>query len=697
MSGGMLHRPARHLWWAFENSFLSRVALTAILGVGAYLRLHDLDLDWFLIDQARDIRQATGIVRGSAFPLMGPEVQGGPSHTWGPLYFYLLAIPLALSPNPARAAAFLSLLNLASVYFTYRFSKRFFGHGIALVSAALFATHPLAVVSGRGLWNLSPLPLFTVCFLYCLFLLVIERRSVMIVPAMATLACMVQLHLSSAVGLAVFALALNIYRPPIRLRHLLLGTGACVVLLLPYAVAQVMGEFHDVQATLSLSRVFFAPLPVYDVWSAMRPAFLASADLSRWQQLTFSTSGVAAVGVVIQRIEGYVMLVGVGYLVVRVVGAWATRSASPRLAGASDAVLKGYGLLSLWIWTTLVLILFKRGLRSWYYLDLLYPAPFIAGAIVLCELLTYAALRLRLNKGPLVGVVALVGVLLVALADAESLRRLWKLTTSSGVMRLPNAVISGGGVDGSSSVELMPIRYKEGIVRALVSRARFEPEAFYRRVHGSAFDAVVEDGGFFFERLARGRPRPDADGQGAPHYAVLGPDLAHRFNPVSILTRVGPFTIVEYVPMIEYGSWRYAKEDAKDDGAHRLHGEGWIAVDMPTRSIPDVTAYGYPATAVWRQVPLLLHGELEVKRAPDHFRLVVALRQYEGAHRVEACLVNGSPAPMDGVFSHATVGARLTETVFDLSPALHEGRNTVTCRLSGSGRQFDLDVYELHE
>ena len=96
-------------------------------------------------------------------------------------------------------------------------------------------------------------------------------------------------------------------------------------------------------------------------------------------------------GAVIQRIEGYVMLVGAGYLVARVVGTGATRSTLPRPAGTSDAVLKGYGLLSLWIWTTLVLILFKRGLRSWYYLDLLYPAPFIAGAIVLCEFLTYAA------------------------------------------------------------------------------------------------------------------------------------------------------------------------------------------------------------------------------------------------------------------------------------------------------------------
>jgi hypothetical protein len=691
MSGGMRQRPARRL-----RRYWSGVALTAILGMGAYLRLHDLDLDWFLIDQARDMRKAMGIVRGLTLPLEGPEVQGGPAHTWGPLYFYLLAVPLTFSSSPVRAAAFLSLLNLAAVYCTYKFVARFMGQGVGLVSAALFATHPLAVVSGRGLWNLAPLPLFTVGFLYCLFLVVIERRSAMIVPAMAALACMVQLHLSSVAGLAVLALALSIYRPPIRFRHLLFGAGACAVLLLPYAVAQLTGQFQDVQATLSLVPGLFAPLPVQDVWTAIRPAFLASADLSRWQQLTFRESGVADVGAVIQRIEGYVMLVGTGYLVARVVGTGATRSTLPRPVGTSDAVLKGYGLLSLWIWTTLVLILFKRGLRSWYYLDLLYPAPFIAGAIVLWEFLTYAASRLRPWKGGLVGVVALVGVLLVALADADSLRRLWQLTTSSGVLLLPSAVISGGPVDGSSPIELMPIRYKEGIVQALVSRARFEPAAFYGRVHGSAFDAVMEDGGFFFEKLAGGeRPPTGTTGQGVPHYAVLGPDLGHRFKPASILARIGPFTIIEYVPMIEYGSWRYANEDGHDGSAHRLHGEGWTPVEIPTRHIPDVATYGYPPLAVWRQLPLLLRAELEVKRVPVRFRLVVTLRQHEGAHRVAACGVNGSWAPMDSVFSHATVGARLTETVFDLSGVLHEGRNTITCRLTGSGRQFDLDVYEL--
>ena len=65
---------------------------------------------------------------------------------------------------------------------------------------------------------------------------------------------------------------------------------------------------------------------------------------------------------------------------------------------------------------------------------------------------------------------------------------------------------------------------------------------------------------------------------------MLGPDLGHRFKPASILARIGPFTIIEYVPMIEYGSWRYANEDGQDGSAHRLHDEGWTPVEIPTRT-----------------------------------------------------------------------------------------------------------------
>ncbi|MGH7331706.1 MAG: ArnT family glycosyltransferase, partial [Candidatus Rokuibacteriota bacterium] len=338
--------------WSADR-FLTTLGLAAVLGVGAYLRLRDLDLDWFIVDQARDIRVAMGIVQGRAFPLVGPEVQGGPAHTWGPLYFYLLAVPLAFSTSPLAAATFLSLLNLAAVYLTYHFGARFFGRGVGLMSAALFATSPLAVMSGRGLWNLAPMPLFALALLYCLFLVVIDRRSVMIVPTMLILAGVVQLHFSGVAFLAVFVLALAVYRPSIRWGHLGLGTMGFVALLLPYLVTQAFDGWRDIRAMLTFSQGALGAARPHDIWPSVRPAFFASADLTQWLGQTFGGSRLGRIGWLLQRTEGYLLLVGAGYLIARALSA-GTRRPSP--SPADDSRLRGYGLLALWIWAPVALL-----------------------------------------------------------------------------------------------------------------------------------------------------------------------------------------------------------------------------------------------------------------------------------------------------------------------------------------------------
>jgi len=688
MFGRLVYRLQR---WS-DDRLLTNLGLAVVLGVGAYLRLRDLDLDWFIVDQARDLRTALDIVHGRAFPLAGPEVQGGPARTWGPLYFYLLAMPLAVSTNPLTAATFLSLLNLAAVYLTYRFGARFFGRGVGLVSAALFATAPLAVVSGRGLWNLAPMPLFAVSLVYCLFLVVVERRSVMIVPAMVILAGIVQLHFSGVAFLAVFALTLGVYRPAIRRRHLVLGAAGFALLLLPYLVAQALDGWRDARAMLTFSQSALSAVRTDDIWPSLQPAFFASADLTHWLDQTFGGSHLRRIGSLLQRAEGYLSLVGAGYLIIRALaGTW---RAFP--SAADESRRRGYGLLALWIWIPLALLLFKSGLRPWYYRDVLYPAPFMAGAIVLRDVLTYVGPMFGLSSRTLWRVVAIGGVALIAVADIGSLVYLRTLTEVSGAMPIPSATISGGPVESSGPLALMPMRYKERIVRSILERTQFTPQAFYRHVHGYPFDGVIEDGGFFFEALASKREGNAGTSAGsAPHYAVIGPGLARRVKAVSAMPRVGPFTIVEYRPLVDYRSWAYAP--ARNSGG--APEDGWVPVAIPTRGIPGRQTYPYPLPFAWPEAPVLLRGVVEANGIPSSFRLVVALRWWherEG-YRVDECRVNDAVTPVDGVFNSATLSGVTSETVFNVSGYLRQGRNLVTCRISGAGRRFDVDVYELQD
>jgi hypothetical protein len=93
----------------------------------------------------------------------------------------------------------------------------------------------------------------------------------------------------------------------------------------------------------------------------------------------------------------------------------------------------------------------------------------------------------------------------------------------------------------------------------------------------------------------------------------------------------------------------------------------------------------------------LLRGVVEVNRTPSTFRLVVAVRwsNESAGHRVDECRVNDALAPIEGAFDSATLSGVTLETVFNLTGYLQQGRNVVTCRISGGGHLFDVDVYEL--
>lgn len=206
------------------------------------------------------------------------EIAGGPAHTWGPAYFYLIALPFAVSRDPTLAVAFLSATTVAAIVATYRLGLVFFGRGVGLLAAALAATYPLAVIEAKALWNVAPVPPFTVVFFYALCALVVQGRSVMIVPALASLAILVQLHLSALSLVVVLVLALALFRPRLRGIHLASGLGVLVALMLPYLVAQWLTGFADLRAAASSGGQLHAPGPLELGRLALRVLF-ASPDV----------------------------------------------------------------------------------------------------------------------------------------------------------------------------------------------------------------------------------------------------------------------------------------------------------------------------------------------------------------------------------------------------------------------------------
>lgn len=120
------------------------------------------DQGWFYLS-ARDMH-----INGQ-IPLVGIAS----SHPWlhqGPLWTYMLAgVFWLLGFNPLNGAYLTIILGSLSVLMVYVVGSDMFSKRIGLISTLLYATSPLAVVHSRTPYHTSPIPLFTLLFIYALY------------------------------------------------------------------------------------------------------------------------------------------------------------------------------------------------------------------------------------------------------------------------------------------------------------------------------------------------------------------------------------------------------------------------------------------------------------------------------------------------------------------------------------------------
>ncbi len=139
----------------------ARLAPWLLMAVALALRLYRLpDYTVFQGDQGVDALAARRLVAEHVWPLEGPATSAGGVHL-GPLYYYLLALPMLLgSFDPVYQAALVAVLGAASVGLLYWIALDWFGFWPAVMGAALFAVAPAAIVASRSAWNPAPAPFF---------------------------------------------------------------------------------------------------------------------------------------------------------------------------------------------------------------------------------------------------------------------------------------------------------------------------------------------------------------------------------------------------------------------------------------------------------------------------------------------------------------------------------------------------------
>lgn len=217
------------LWWKFSDKRDVLIVL-AILLIATFLRFYRLpEYMTFLGDEGRDALMIKRILVEHDIPLIGPPTSIGNIYL-GPLYYYMMAIPMAIFwLNPVAAAFQVALIGVATVALIYYLGRIWFGKPAGWIGAFLYAISPVTIIYSRSSWNPNPAPFFALVSIWGLYLaqklkdfrwLILVGAGVATASQMHYLA-LILIPISSLIWL--YALSLRI-RKKLEGKYFILGT-----------------------------------------------------------------------------------------------------------------------------------------------------------------------------------------------------------------------------------------------------------------------------------------------------------------------------------------------------------------------------------------------------------------------------------------------------------------------------------------
>jgi hypothetical protein len=242
------------------------LALLLLLAAGAF-RLWATEHARFTGDEADYWAKSRRTATGRFVPIYGPEITGSEAHLPGPAYYYLMAVPQALTPSPRAGSIFVAALHLLAGALMFLLLARARGPRAGLIGLALFAFAPWDVLYADRIWGSAVVPVWGALAFYAA-----ERspaaprwQGVLLFLSLV----LPQLHLSVPVLWAA-CLALLLLRPPRRW-----GWAALAVGLVLTVAAYGPPLWAELRSGFANSRLILAkgggaePLE-YAVWNPLR-------------------------------------------------------------------------------------------------------------------------------------------------------------------------------------------------------------------------------------------------------------------------------------------------------------------------------------------------------------------------------------------------------------------------------------------
>ena len=243
------------------NHKLEFLFLTLILLVGAFCRLYKIDQYMtFLGDKGRDVIIVRRIFTELHPPLIGPGTSIGNMYL-GPLYYYMMAIPLLVANfNPVGPAIFIALLGIVTIFFVWFVIREWFppveGQGTcwgALVAAFLYAISPVVIIYSRSSWNPNIMPFFSLLTIYGIWRVWIKKELKWLVVVGISFACVLQSHylgllLLPVIGIIWFLVLIKTEKKKKLIRYSVIGIAAFLILMSPLLFFDLRHNFQNFKA-----------------------------------------------------------------------------------------------------------------------------------------------------------------------------------------------------------------------------------------------------------------------------------------------------------------------------------------------------------------------------------------------------------------------------------------------------------------
>ncbi len=169
--------------------------LLAILVIAAVFRLYKIDQYMtFLGDEGRDVVIVRRIFTELHPPLIGPGTSIGGMYL-GPLYYYMMAIPLLIANfSPVGPAVMVAILGIITVAFVWWVGRDWIGKTAGLIAAALYAISPTVIYYSRSSWNPNIMPFFALLSIYSIWKVWREKKFNWIIVMGIAVAFALQSH-----------------------------------------------------------------------------------------------------------------------------------------------------------------------------------------------------------------------------------------------------------------------------------------------------------------------------------------------------------------------------------------------------------------------------------------------------------------------------------------------------------------------